>query len=181
MNRAQTKNLFGGSASYTAIDTTISGSSYIKISSTGALKSIAQSGAGENQYTTNPGSLTYPLSGVTFVQLSAGGEWNPSNIDGSGVLIVHNNTCDAALKNMNWGTFKGLIISDKLLHVHSNVIGGIVILSNSAAHGRNLGNGNGVVQYSGEAIEEAAGAISSTASAAYGFAKARIEILEWDE
>ncbi len=47
----------------------------------GFLKSYAQSGSGGSQYVTNPSSLTYPLTGVTYVEIS--GTWNSANITGS--------------------------------------------------------------------------------------------------
>lgn len=121
----------------------------------GTLKSIALSGVGGSQYVTNPSLLTYPLKGVTYVELPAGGTWNPANIDGEGILVVHNSTNDATIKNMNWGTFKGLMIADDIVHIHNNIIGAVVGLSPSPSSGNQIGNGTGSILYSREALMNA--------------------------
>ncbi|OGU57490.1 MAG: hypothetical protein A2V66_12460 [Ignavibacteria bacterium RBG_13_36_8] len=121
----------------------------------GTLKTLAQSGSNGSQYTTNPGTLTYPLSGVTYIELSPGGVWNPCNIDGDGILIVHNNTRDAVMKNLNFGIFRGLIIADDPVHIHTTIIGAIIGLTPSPSEGNCIGNGNGDVLYSREAINAA--------------------------
>ncbi|MDZ7764085.1 MAG: hypothetical protein U5K00_06610 [Melioribacteraceae bacterium] len=72
----------------------------------GKLKSIAQSGKNGSQYVTNPSALNHPLKGVTYVELASGDTWNPANITGEGILIVHNSSTDAVIKNINWETFK---------------------------------------------------------------------------
>lgn len=121
----------------------------------GTLKSLALSGAGGSQYVTNPSLLTYPLKGVTYVELPAGGTWNPANIDGEGILVIHNSSNDAAIKNINWGTFKGLLIADDIVHIHNNIIGAVVGLSPSPSSGNQIGNGTGTIKYSREAIMQA--------------------------
>lgn len=121
----------------------------------GTLKAYAMSGSSGSQYVTSPSSLTYPLKGVTYVELAAGGTWNPANIQGEGILIVHNPTNDAVIKNINWGTFKGLLIADDIVHIHADIIGALVGLSPSPSSGNQIGNGNGEVLYSSEAIMKA--------------------------
>ncbi|NUN09973.1 MAG: hypothetical protein HUU54_12450 [Ignavibacteriaceae bacterium] len=63
----------------------------------GTLKEIAQAALSGSQYVTNPSSLSYPLSGVTYVELPAGGTWNGANVNGSGVLVVRNTAGDATI------------------------------------------------------------------------------------
>lgn len=121
----------------------------------GTLKSIAISGKGGSQYVTNPALLSNPLKGVTYVELASGGTWNPANIQGEGILIVHNSTKDAVIKNINWSTFKGLIIADDIVHIHADIIGALIGLSPSPSSGNQIGNGNGHIKYSTEAIKKA--------------------------
>jgi len=121
--------------------------------SNGTLKSLAMAGAGGSQYTTDPSTLTYPLTGITYVELASGDTWSPANIDGSGILIVHNTATDAAIKNINTGTFTGMIIADDIVHIHVDIIGAVVGLSPTPSEGNSIGNGTGNVLYSEEAIK----------------------------
>ena len=123
----------------------------------GRLKSIALSGIGGSQYVTNPALLSSPMRGVTYVELPSGGVWQSMNIEGTGILIVHNNSKNAGMKNLNGGTFKGLIIADDIVHIHTDIIGGLIGLSPSPSEGNCIGNGNGNVYYSTEAIARATG------------------------
>lgn len=73
--------------------------------------------------------------------------WDGVDFNGSsGILICHNQTGDAFLKNIH-GQFKGLIISDDLIHINGNaeIIGSIVGMKTG---GVTLGNGAGEVKYS---------------------------------
>ena len=54
-----------------------------------------------------------PFSGIVYYD-PPGGDWSGAVLDGcSGILIVHNASNSAMIRNMH-GTFSGLIISDKL-------------------------------------------------------------------
>ena len=129
--------------------------------SEGTLKAIAQAGTGGSQYVTNPSLLSFPLQGVTYVELPDGDTWNPIHFGASsGILVVHNSAGNAKMKNLNSGTFKGLIIADDLEHVHCTVIGAVVTLT-STPSGNCIGNGNGSILYSSAAIETHAEAASS--------------------
>ena len=123
----------------------------------GRLKSMALSGVGGSQYVTNPALLVSPMRGVTYVELPSGGVWQSMNIEGTGILIVHNNSKNAGMKNLNGGVFKGLIIADDVVHIHTTIIGGLIGLSPSPSEGNCIGNGNGNVFYSTEAITRATG------------------------
>jgi hypothetical protein len=119
----------------------------------GFVKAVAQSGYNGSQYVTNPSTLHYPLSGVTYVELPSAGTWQSMDITGSGILIVHNTSKNAIMKNLNSGTFVGLMIVDDLVHFHgATLIGGAVCLSANPSEGNCIGNGNGDVLYSREAI-----------------------------
>ena len=131
----------------------------------GTLKGVAQSGANGSQYVTNPSSLTFPLSGVTYVELPNGGTWQSMNFGAStGVLVVHNSWTNAVIKTLNHGTFTGLLIADDIDKIHTDIIGAVVSLTTSPS-GNCIGNGNGSVLYSRTALEQAS-AISMGGSGA---------------
>ena len=121
----------------------------------GTLKGVAQSGVNGSQYVTNPASLSFPLSGVTYVELPNGGTWDSIDFGAStGVLVVHNDWTNAVIKTLNGGTFTGLIIADDIDKVHNDIIGAIVSLTASPS-GNCIGNGTGSILYSVEALEQA--------------------------
>ncbi|MGA9116784.1 MAG: hypothetical protein WB626_08420 [Bacteroidota bacterium] len=126
----------------------------------GRLKAMAQSGIGGSQYVSNPSALTFPLRGVTYVELPSGGTWQSMSIDGSGILIVHNQWRNAIMKNLNSGTFKGLMIVDDPVHIHTTVIGALIALTPAPSEGNCIGNGSGTVMYSSEAIRNATATLS---------------------
>ncbi|MBI3189848.1 MAG: hypothetical protein HYZ33_04300 [Ignavibacteriales bacterium] len=134
----------------------------------GTLKAIAQSGINGSQYTTDPSTLRFPLRGVTYVELASGGSWIGNPLDGSGVLVVHNASKNAILKNFNPSTavFKGLMIIDDPVHIHNTVIGALIGLSPAPSEGNCIGNGNGSVLFSNEAIATATGQILGSLSGA---------------
>jgi len=117
----------------------------------GTLLTIAQSGVNGSQYVTDPSQLHFPLSGVTYVDY--GGIWNPADLGNStGILVVHNVSTSAVMKNVQ-GSFKGLIIADRIDHVNANtVILGAVIGLSSIEVGNTFGNGDGTVLYSRQAL-----------------------------
>ncbi|MBU0561584.1 MAG: hypothetical protein ABIJ40_08195 [Bacteroidota bacterium] len=177
----------------------------------GALKSKAQSGANGSQYTTNPASLTMPLRGVTYVELASNSKWEPNSLTGSGILIVHNTSFSASLAKINGGKFTGLVIVDHIDKVHGDIVGGIIVLSDTPpkddedddkGKGKDkekddddkdggeeskgkyrevLGNGNGKILYSNAAIKFATSTVSSTTTQNYGWAKKRLTAIRWYE
>ncbi len=132
----------------------------------GTLKIIAQSGRKGSQYVTDPSKLTFPLSGITYVELAPGAVWgNTAGIDfgsSSGILVVHNAVTNAIIKNLNTGTFKGVIIADDLVHIHNLILGGIVTLTPTPSEGNCIGNGTGNVFYSSQAVAAAAVGVGPT-------------------
>ena len=100
----------------------------------------------------NPGALdqfksstppSSPFNGVVYLTAS----WEGVNLDGStGILICHNAAGDAFLKNIH-GNFKGLIITDDIIHINGDaeIIGAIYGLKSG---GVTLGNGSGEVKLS---------------------------------
>jgi len=131
--------------------------------SEGTLKAIAQSGQNGSQYVTNPSSLTFPLSGVTYVELASGATWQSMDFgNSSGILVVHNTATNAIMKNLNGGTFRGLIIADDIVHIHTTIIGAVMNLTSAPSTGNCIGNGSGSVLYSNEAIGQTTLSIGPT-------------------
>jgi len=125
----------------------------------GTLKSIALSGSGGSQYVTDPLALTYPLRGVTYIELPTSGAaqiWNPADITGSGLLVIHNSQKNAVIKNLKVQKdkqFKGLLISDDIDKVNGAVIyGAIFSLKADLSAGNVIGNGSGEIYFSTEAV-----------------------------
>lgn len=154
----------------------------------GKLKQLAQSGINGSQYVTDPSDLDFPLKGITYVELPASngkknGAWKAQNIQGTGILIIHNSVMDAKIENLNSGTFSGLIIADDIVHIHTNIVGAVVGLSPAPSEGNCLGNGSGNVFYSSEAITNATSKASENNSTAknYGYGKYRLQVTDWFE
>ena len=140
----------------------------------GTLKALAQSGANGGQYVTNPASLTFPLSGVTYVELASGSTWQSVDFGSStGVLVVHNSSTNAVIKNLNSGTFKGLLIADDIDKIHTTIIGAVISLTASPS-GNCIGNGSGSVLYSSAALQQAS-SVAAGGSAGSG----HVTIVSW--
>ncbi|HEX7344277.1 MAG TPA: hypothetical protein VF398_08430 [bacterium] len=127
--------------------------------SEGALKALAQSGLGGSQYVTQPWDLQFPLQGITYLEMSSGSSWNPVSFGslGSGLLIVHNSASNSVMKNLNFGTFKGLIIADDMVHIHTPIIGAVFLLTAAPSSGNCIGNGSGSLLFSRESVNRAIG------------------------
>ncbi|MFQ5847193.1 MAG: hypothetical protein ACE5IQ_05890 [Candidatus Methylomirabilales bacterium] len=122
----------------------------------GTLKGVALSGTNGSQYATDPATLTFPLSGVTYVELPSSVVWQPVDFgDSRGILVVHNTNTDAVVKNLNSGLFRGLIIADDIVHIHTTIIGAVVSLTTAPSSGNVIGNGNGEILFSREALAKA--------------------------
>jgi hypothetical protein len=141
------------------------------------LKEYAKSGDFGSQYVNDPALLSYPLKGVTYVELPSGGSWTDSNIDGSGILIVHNDQVDAIIKN-TYNNFTGLIIADDIVHLHSNIIGAIISLTQNPSEGNTIGNSSGSILYSKAALSNS---LMSVRARNFGFAKNRLDVKHWFE
>jgi len=126
--------------------------------SEGTLKAIARTGYAGSQYVTDPGDLKYPLAGITYVEMpttSPKNEWSSADIPGEGILVVHNSASNSILKNAS-SKYKGLIIADDVIHLHGELLGGVIAFSDSLS-GNVVGNGSADILYSNEAILAALG------------------------
>ena len=150
----------------------------------GTLKSIAMSGVNGSQYVTNPTLLSYPLYGVTYVELTditPHNKWEDALVEGSGILVVHNQSTNARIWNMELGTFIGLVIVDDIVHVHATIIGALIVLTPNPSSGNTIGNSDGLVLYSTEAIRFALTESEVPPKFNYGFGKNRLYIKHWYE
>lgn len=122
----------------------------------GALKALAQTGANGSQYVTNPRDLSLPLSGVTYVELEKGVTWKPVHLkESGGILVVHNDQGSAYMKNINTGSFTGLVIADDITHLHTDILGAVYVLTDQPFIGNCMGNGKGTIRYSSQAVSAA--------------------------
>jgi hypothetical protein len=93
-------------------------------------------------------------SGVYYYDPGPDSSWIGVNFGvSSGILIVHNSTNNAVMKNLT-GTFVGLIIADAVEHVTGNalIIGALVTTTQA---GNAMGNGNAQILYSSQALVSA--------------------------
>jgi hypothetical protein len=152
--------------------------------SEGTLRSIALSGIGGSQFATNPATLTYPLRGVTWVELPTDefgdADWNHANITGSGILVVHTASGGSQIRNIRVDagtTFTGLLIADKIGRLSgATILGAAVSLTGSSTWGTVLGSGYGSILFSRSAVGMATSSWLST-----GTPGSRNRVLAWQE
>lgn len=88
--------------------------------------------------------IIYVTQSITSLDLS-----NPDGTPGTGILIVHNDVGNAMMKDLR-GNFKGMIITDNILHIHGVILGAVAALDHTTGH--QLGNGTGDVLYSSQVL-----------------------------
>ena len=88
-------------------------------------------------------------------------------------------SCVRKINSFNIKDYKNV---NDMVHVHSNVIGAVVILTPSPSSGNVIGNGNGSILYSTEAIQTAFKQIGiNGGSLNYGFGNNRLYLTNWLE
>jgi len=165
----------------------------------GTLKAAAQSGQYGSQYLLNPANsggkssyilgLTYPVSGVTYIEITNGDELELQfeQNGNSGIVVVHNSDRTSRLKGVKYdkstsdGLLTGLLVTDYSFHHHIDILGGVMQLSPNLEDSKNCnGNKDHWVYYSSEAItqatETAAEITGLSANAGYGFGKKRVNV-----
>jgi hypothetical protein len=127
----------------------------------GFMKYVARSGLSGSQYVTDPATLSYPLKGMTYVELPPGTIVESMSINGSGILVIHNPSRDAMVKELNSGTFKGLMLVDHTVHLHATLLGGLVVLSPAPVLADSTNDEDGSMLFSSEAVKNAVGLVRS--------------------
>ncbi len=90
---------------------------------------------------------SFPMSGIVYYTGNSmiAPDFGDSDHPSTGILIVHNTTSNALLKNLH-GNFKGLIIADNVVHINGNaeIIGGVIAKTST----QTTGDGSAEVKYS---------------------------------
>ena len=163
----------------------------------GTLKAAAQSGEYGSQYLLLPNNkktidadlLTYPLSGVTYIDVQNSANINLllEQIGNSGILVVHKDGGGSNIgsvkfdKNNSDGLLTGLLITDYSFHHHIDILGSVLQLSPDLETSKNCnGNADHWVYYSSEAVTNATGIAAEitglSQQVGYGFAKKRLNV-----
>jgi hypothetical protein len=162
----------------------------------GTLKAAAQTGEFGSQYLLNPPldgkylvGLTYPISGVTYIEVNNGKDYEIQleQNDNKGILVFHNETTSSRFKGIKFdsgtsdGQFTGLLIGDYTFHHHIDILGSVILLSENLETIK-ICNGNldHWVYYSSEAINSATETVAKitglSPSVGYGFGKKRVRV-----
>ena len=96
---------------------------------------------------------TFPMSGIVYYTgtgLTAP-DFGTSSSPSTGILILHNTTSNALLKNVH-GVFKGLIIADNVVHINgnANIIGAVIAKTST----QTTGDGSAEVEYSSAILQD---------------------------
>jgi len=166
----------------------------------GTLKAAALTGEYGSQYLLNPSEyadgkhsyidgLTYPLSGITYIEITNGVEYQLmlQQNGNNGILIFHRDDHTAKVKGIKFdtdnsdGRFTGLLIGDYTFHHHIDVLGSIVLLSENLESSKTCnGNKDHWVYYSSEAVGNATETVSEitglSGEVGYGFGKKRVNV-----
>jgi hypothetical protein len=162
----------------------------------GTLKAAAKSGEHGSQYLLLPNNektidgtlLTYPLSGVTYIDVQ-----NSADIDllleqtgNRGIVVVHRDGGGSKIgsvksDNSSDGLLTGLLITDYSFHHHIDILGGVLQLSPDLETSKNCnGNADHWVYYSSEAVTNATGIAAEitglSQQVGYGFGKKRVNV-----
>ncbi len=124
----------------------------------GTLKNIAKRGVQGSQYVTNISDLRFPLSGVTYLELSSAEvKLDLGKRENTGILVVHNSTNSTKVIQLKSSKpFKGLIIGDYMFHLHLDILGGLILLSPNLEMSKECkGNNDHKIYYSSAAIKQA--------------------------
>jgi len=163
----------------------------------GTLKAAAKSGEYGSQYLLVPvgtkkidGSLlTYPLSGVTYIEITNSDEAELRLVQNGngGIVVVHNQDRSSRIKSVKFdkdnsdGLLTGLLITDYSFHHHIDILGSVLQLSPNLETSKNcIGNKDHWVYYSSEAIINATEIVANitglSGQVGYGFGKKRVNV-----
>ena len=162
----------------------------------GTLKAAAKSGEYGSQYRLNPpkdgkhiDGLTYPLSGVTYIEITNGIEYELrlEQNGNSGIIVVHNSDRTSKIIGVKFdednsdGLLTGLLVTDYSFHHHIDILGSVLMLSPNLETSKNCkGNADHWVYYSSEAITNATEIVANitglSGQVGYGFGKKRVNV-----
>jgi len=163
----------------------------------GTLKAAAQSGEFGSQYLLLPNNideidstlLTYPLSGITYIEVQNSDdiELILHQIGNSGIVVVHRDGGGSNLGKVTSdevnsdGLLTGLLMTDYSFHHHIDILGSVLQLSPNLEQVDNCdGNADHWVYYSSEAIGNATGIVAEitglSGEVGYGFGKKRVNV-----
>jgi hypothetical protein len=162
----------------------------------GTLKAAAKSGEYGSQYRINPpkdgkhiDGLTYPLSGVTYIEITNGIEYELrlEQNGNSGIIVVHNSDRTSKIIGVKFdednsdGLLTGLLVTDYSFHHHIDILGSVLQLSPNLEISKNCkGNKDHWVYYSSEAIISATEIVANitglSGQVGYGFGKKRVNV-----
>ena len=160
----------------------------------GTLKNAALSGEFGSQYRLNPpmegkyiAGLTYPLSGITYIEITNGKEYELrlEQNGNSGIIVVHNSDRTSKIKGVKYdkdnsdGLLTGLLVTDYSFHHHIDILGSVLQLSPNLETSKNCsGNKDHWVYYSSEAIISATEIVANitglSGQVGYGSGKKRV-------
>jgi len=163
----------------------------------GTLKAAAKSGEYGSQYLLVPvgtkkidgNLLTYPLSGVTYIEItnSDEAELRLEQNGNGGIVVVHNQDRSSRIKSVKFdednsdGLLTGLLVTDYSFHHHIDILGSVLMLSPNLETSKNCkGNKDHWVYYSSEAIISATEIVANitglSGQVGYGFGKKRVNV-----
>ncbi|RKY95693.1 MAG: hypothetical protein DRQ13_06765 [Ignavibacteriae bacterium] len=105
--------------------------------------------------------LTYPISGVTYIEITDGKKYEIQleQNGNSGILVFHNDDRTSKVKGVKFdknnsdGVLTGLLVTDYSFHHHIDILGSVLQLSPNLETSKNCnGNKDHWVYYSSEAI-----------------------------
>lgn len=123
-----------------------------------------------SQYVTLWTQLKFPLKGITYIEVPNGTVWSKKHLGPSpeGVVVFHSPATNAYWNNIsvpNDVPFKGLLVFDRIFHMHIDILGAVVLLSPNTTVGQNCnGNKDHFVRYSSETIMKYTGGGGDDAS-----------------
>lgn len=166
----------------------------------GTLIAAAKSGLFGSQYLFDPDKvkignkwfidgLTYPLSGITYIEMSSADEVELmlKQTGNSGIIVIHKDGAGSRISGVKFdkdnsdGLFTGLLITDYSFHHHIDILGAVIMLSPNLETSKNCnGNKDHWVYYSSEAVsnatEIAANITGLSGKVGYGFGKKRVNV-----
>ncbi len=156
----------------------------------GTLIAIAMSGIGGSRYidSNDPNDLeNFPIKGVTYVDVPPGTEWKSKKLSSKpkGILIFHSSNTDAyweTIKTVDDTPFKGMMLFDRVFHVHMDILGAVVHISPNTVTDKTCnGNADHWMYYSEQVILDALDVAGIETLTSEGSWAETFEILSWWE